>query len=220
MEKMLVLNAHPLINSTTSFSLQVLHHFLQSYKKLNPSETIEVLNLYEEYIPPMDQHVLMAWEKKAKGEPFSPEEQRVTNRMSDILQQFKSAKKLVIAMPLHNFNIPSKLKDYMDNIIIPRETYKFTENGSVGLMNDGRSVLVIQGSGSLYTNNNWYTDVEFSHKYLESMFRFLGFDEYRIIRAEGTALLNREDVLAKAYQEASEAAVHLAQFQNLKKHAL
>jgi len=125
---------------------------------------------------------------------------------SELLAQFKAASKYVIALPLHNFNIPSMLKDYMDNILIPRETYKYTEKGSVGLLKDGRSMLVIQASGSVCTNNDWYTEVEYSHKYLKSMFNFLGIEDYHIIRAQGTALLNEADILEKAFKEADEAA--------------
>ncbi|RNM43564.1 FMN-dependent NADH-azoreductase, partial [Staphylococcus aureus] len=33
---------------------------------------------------------------------------------------------------LHNFNITSRLKDYIDNIMIARETFKYIEEGSVG----------------------------------------------------------------------------------------
>lgn len=130
--------------------------------------------------------------------------------MKKILVQFKDIKQYVIALPLHNFNIPSKLKDYMDNIIIARETFKYTETGSIGLLNDDRKLLVIQASGSIYTNNDWYTEVEYSHKYLKSMFNFLGVQDYRIIRAQGTALLNREDILVEAYREAEDAAMHFA----------
>jgi FMN-dependent NADH-azoreductase len=113
-------------------------------------------------------------------------------------------------MPLHNFNIPSRLKDYMDNVMIARETFKYTENGGVGLLTDGRSLLVIQGSGGIYTNNDWYTDNEFSHKYLKSMFHFLGVEDYQIIRAQGTNLLDKMDVLEKAKKEARDAAARLA----------
>lgn len=210
MDKMLIINAHPKVDSTSSFSLNVLHHFLKTYKELNPSETIEQINLYSEEVPAVDQTVLSAWDKLAKGEPITAEEQKVTSRMAEVLQQFKSANKYVIAMPLHNFNIPSKLKDYMDNIMIARETFKYTENGSVGLLKDGRSLIVIQGSGGVYTNNDWYTEVEYSHKYLKSMFNFLGVEDYQIIRVQGTAVLNRDEILEKAYKEAEAAASHLS----------
>ncbi|ASS73631.1 FMN-dependent NADH-azoreductase [Tumebacillus algifaecis] len=210
MTKTLVINAHPEIDSASSFSLNVLDHFLKVYKQSAPHETIEQINLYSDEVPAIDQMVLSAWDKLAKGEPITVEEQKVTARMTEVLQQFKSARKYVIAMPLHNFNIPSKLKDYMDNVLIARETFKYTENGSVGLLNDGRSLLVIQGSGGIYTNNDWYTEVEYSHKYLKSMFNFLGVKDYQIIRVQGTAIIDRDEILNKAYKEAEEAAAHFS----------
>ncbi|WP_274651200.1 FMN-dependent NADH-azoreductase [Paenibacillus humicola] len=210
MEKLLVINAHATVDSPDSFSLEVGKHFLEHYRKMNPNESIEQIDLYAEEIPEVNSTVLSAWGKLASGEELTDEEKRVTGRMNDILQQFKSAKKYVIIMPLHNFNIPSRLKDYMDNVMIARETFKYTKNGGVGLLTDGRSVLVIQGSGAIYTNNDWYTDNEFSHKYLKSMFNFLGVEDYQIIRAQGTNVLDKADVLKNAKKDAEEAAAHLA----------
>lgn len=210
MEKLLVINAHATIDSPDSVSLEVGKHFIENYRKMNPNESIEHIDLYSEEIPEVNSTVLSAWGKFASGEELTDEEKRVTSKMNEILQQFKSAKKYVIIMPLHNFNIPSRLKDYMDNIMIARETFKYTKNGGVGLLTDGRSLLVIQGSGAIYTNNDWYTDNEFSHKYLKSMFNFLGIEDYQIIRAQGTSKLDKADVLDKAKNEAQEAAERLA----------
>jgi FMN-dependent NADH-azoreductase len=211
MDKLLVINAHSNGDSTSSFSLQIYNHFLKLYKELkNPIEKIEIIDLYNEDVPFISPTVLSAWKKLAEGERITDEERRITQRMTTILHQFKSANKYVIVIPLHNFNIPSKLKDYMDNILIVQETFKYTENGPMGLLKDGRSLLVIQASGSIYTNNDWYTEVEYSHKYLKSMFNLMGIEEYQIIRAQGTALLNREDILEKAYKEAEKAAVRLS----------
>lgn len=123
--------------------------------------------------------------------------------MSEIIQQFKSTNTNVIVLPLHNFNIPSKLKDYMDNIMIALETFKYTENGSVGLLKDGRRKLVVQANESIYTNNGWYTEVDYSNKYLKSMFNFLCIEVFQIIRAQGTALLESNEVLQKSYKEAA-----------------
>ncbi|MBA4541676.1 NAD(P)H-dependent oxidoreductase [Thermoactinomyces daqus] len=211
MNKTLIINAHPKTDDPSSVSLQVLNHFLKAYKEFtNGSEVIEQINLYSEDVPMIDKTVLSAWEKQQKGQELTSQEQQVTERMSEILQQFKSANTYVIVLPLHNFNIPSKLKDYMDNIMIPRETFKYTENGSVGLLKDGRRLLVIQASGGIYTNNDWYTEVEYSHKYLKSMFNFLGIEDYQIIRAQGTNILEPNEVLQEAFKEAEEAAFRLA----------
>ncbi|AFQ16661.1 FMN-dependent NADH-azoreductase [Bacillus thuringiensis] len=211
MNKTLIINAHPKVDDPSSVSIKVLNHFLVSYKELIPNnETIEQINLYDDVVPMIDKTVLSAWEKQGNRQKLTDEEQKVTERMSEILQQFKSANTYVIVLPLHNFNIPSKLKDYMDNIMIARETFKYTETGSVGLLKDGRRMLVIQASGGIYTNDDWYTEVEYSHKYLKAMFNFLGIEDYQIVRAQGTAVLDPNEVLQNAYKEVEEAASRLA----------
>ncbi|HDR8025657.1 TPA: NAD(P)H-dependent oxidoreductase [Bacillus cereus] len=211
MNKTLIINAHPKVDDTSSVSIKVFKHFLESYKELiSNNKTIEQINLYDDVVPMIDKTVLSAWEKQGNGQELTREEQKVTERMSEILQQFKSANTYVIVFPLHNFNIPSKLKDYMDNIMIARETFKYTETGSVGLLKDGRRMLVIQASGGIYTNDDWYTEVEYSHKYLKAMFNFLGIEDYQIVRAQGTAVLDPTEVLQNAYKEVEEAASRLA----------
>lgn len=210
MENMLIINAHPRVESATSVSLQVLQHFLEAYTKWSPAGAIEQIDLYRDSIPAIDHMILELRSKQERGELLSEEEQQLTVRTSAILQQFKAARKYVIVLPMHNFNVPSKLKDYIDNILIARETFQYTEKGSEGLLTDGRSLLVIQASDAIYTNNDWYTEVEYSHKYLKSMFNFMGVMDYQIIRAQGNAFFDRDQILAQAYKEAEEAAKRLA----------
>lgn len=212
MIKTLVINAHPKVDTNSSLSLRVYNHFLEEYKKLHSVGSIEQINLYSEYVPKLDNTVLSAWEKLEKGTEIFEDEQNVLQRMSMILQQFQSASRYVIVMPLHNFNVPSKLKDYLDNIIIPSETFRYMENGSYeGLLTGDRSVLVIQASDSVYTNNDWYSEIEYSHKYLKSMFKFIGIEAYQIIRAQGNGFLNQDEILAKAFQEAETVAKTFAE---------
>lgn len=211
MSKLLVINAHPEFDSTTSVSLVGLRNFMDFYQEENSDEEIiEQINLYDDYIPQLDKTIFAAWNKQANNEKLNDEELHAISRMHELVQQFKSANKYVIAYPLHNFNVPSKLKDYMDNILIARETFKYTENGSVGLLNDGRSMVIIQGSGSIYTNNDWYTEVEYSHKYLKSMFNFIGIEDYKIMRVQGSSIINREELLKNAATEAQQLASQLA----------
>ncbi|WP_136606137.1 FMN-dependent NADH-azoreductase [Paenibacillus dokdonensis] len=211
MNKLLIINAHPEFDSKTSASLNVFNYFLKVYKeKHSNNEVIEQINLYEDEVPMLDKTVFSAWRKQRTGEELTGQEIELTDRMSEILKQFKSANKYVIVYPLHNFNIPSKLKDYMDNVMIARETFKYTDTGSVGLLKDGRSIVVIQGSGGIYTNNDWYTEVEYSHKYLKSMFNFFGIEDYQILRVQGTDILDRDEALQKGYIEAEDAASKLA----------
>lgn len=42
------------------------------------------------------------------------------------------------------------------------------------------------------------------------MFNFLGIEDYQIVRAQGTAVLDPNEVLQNAYKEVEEAASRLA----------
>ena len=126
MSKLLLINAHPNFDSATSASLDVFHYFLKAYKeKHSTDEVIEQINLYDVEIPMIDKTVLSAWTKQAEGKALTSQEKHVTDRMGEILRQFKSANKYVIVYPMHNFSIPSKLKDFIDNVLIARETFRY-----------------------------------------------------------------------------------------------
>src|SRR5699024_12692790 len=73
-------------------------------------------------------------EKQRMKQPLSKAEQKMAATTSNLMAQFKNNKRIVIVSPMHNFNITSRMKDYMDNILIARQTFKYTSEGSVGLM--------------------------------------------------------------------------------------
>ena len=83
--------------------------------------------------------------------------------------------------------------------MIARETFKYTESGSVGLMTDNYKALYLQASGSIYTNDDRYKLLDFSYHYLKAMFEdIMGFEEFYVVRAQGTAILPENDILNDA----------------------
>ncbi len=202
--KTLIINAHPRFDSKVSYSLKLQKHFMDKFEGKFDLKDLEIIDLYDEYIPNLNEEVLTIFDKQKEGQTLNDEEQIVANRMRELLDQFKNHKRVVVVMPMHNFNIPSKLKDYVDNVLIARETFKYTETGYAGLMNDGRKLLLLQGSGSIYSNNDKYSELEFSRKYLNVVFKeVMEFDSFDIVRAEGTAtgLFTEDEILNKAYKD-------------------
>lgn len=122
-----------------------------------------------------------------------------------MLEQFKAHHRIVFLTPLHNFNINSYTKDYLDNILIARETFKYTSDGSVGLMSDDYKVLFMQASGSIYTNDDRYSKLDISRMYIDGVFtEIMGFDSFEIVRAQGTSVLPFEEILESINEEMSE----------------
>lgn len=196
----LFINAHPKPYSP-SYTQKMQHYFITQWQQLNPNEKMTVINLSEMDIPCLNDEMLTLFSKQIAGTKLSELEQELVRRMNQILVQFKAHHRIVIAMPLHNFNITAKLKDYMDNILIARETFRYTENGSVGLMTDDRKVFLLQSSGGIYVNHERYTSLEFSKMYLKEMFiNIMGFNKFYIARAQGTAIRSENDVLVEGFE--------------------
>lgn len=203
----LIINAHPDFSNQESYSNKLQTLFEEQFKQTFPNSTLTTLNLYETKVPRIENGELLSiWQKQQNGESLSAEETIIVTASNNLLTQFKEHHRIVIVSPLHNFNVTSRMKDYIDNVLIARETFKYTEDGSVGLMTDDYEVMLLQASGSIYTNNDRYTPLEFSHFYLKEMFvEMMGFNDFHIVRAQGTALLPEEEVMMIAEKDIQSA---------------
>ena len=54
--------------------------------------------------------------------------------MNTNLETFMNADRYVFVTPMWNFSYPPVVKAYLDNVAIAGKTFKYTENGPVGLL--------------------------------------------------------------------------------------
>lgn len=186
--KTLLINGHPGFKEGQGFSLQLQKFFEKTFHEEFPDEELTILNLYDFNLPRVENDSLWsAWSKQMVGVDLDDKEKEALSLNRQLLDQFKEHHRIVIVGPLHNFSVTSRIKDYLDNIMIARETFKYTEQGSVGLMTDDYKVWYIQGSGSIFSDNGKYSHLEHSTFYLKDVFvDVMGFDEFYLSRAEGT----------------------------------
>lgn len=132
----------------------------------------------------------------AEGLPFvdadwavatnTPEEersdaQRRTLAFSDeLVQELMAADILVIGAPIYNFSIPATLKAWIDMIARVRLTFRYTENGPVGLLK-GKKAYVLTPSGGVPVGS----PVDFATPYLRHALSFVGITEVHIVGAQG-----------------------------------
>ncbi|WP_125714204.1 FMN-dependent NADH-azoreductase [Companilactobacillus kedongensis] len=185
--KTLLINAQPNFKDGNHYSMKLQKQFLQEFKNKFPDQKVDLINLYDMEIPQLTiDQLLGIWEKQSSHISLSEEENRIFKINQKLIHQFKEHHRIVVVSPLHNFNVTSKMKDYIDNILVAHETFKYTANGSVGLMTDNYKAMLLQASGSIYTNNDRYTPLEFSRMYLQRMFEdLMGFDQFSIVRIQG-----------------------------------
>ena len=159
--------------------------------------SIEKINLYDPsvHIPVMDKFMF-----NYEGEKLTDKEQHDEIRQKEILNQWKSADAVFIYMPLHNFNVVSKFKDYVDNIVIVNETFKCEEESLIGLDNYNKQVTFVITSGGEFDKHIQYTNLDFAVQYIRGIFSVIGIDKVKVLRVEGLDLAfnNKEQLVKRA----------------------
>ena len=107
----------------------------------------------------------------------------------------KAADVLVLGVPMYNFGVPVQLKTWIDAIARAGVTFRYTENGPVGLLT-GKKVYVALARGGLYRD----TPADSQVPYLKGILAFLGMTDVEFIYAEGLAM--GAEVATKAFAEA------------------
>jgi FMN-dependent NADH-azoreductase len=103
---------------------------------------------------------------------------------NDALEAFLAADVIVLGAPMYNFSIPSQLKAWIDRILVAGKTFRYTENGPVGLAT-GKRVIVASSRGGFYGSNTDGAALDFQEPYLRTIFKFIGIDQIEFVRAEG-----------------------------------
>ncbi|WFS16724.1 FMN-dependent NADH-azoreductase [Pseudomonas sp. 905_Psudmo1] len=99
------------------------------------------------------------------------------------LEEFLAADAIVIGAPMYNFAIPSQLKAWIDRIAVAGKSFKYTENGPVGLAG-GKTVVIASSAGGIHAGQ---PSGQAHEDYLVRMLNFVGIDDIEIVRAEGLA---------------------------------
>lgn len=97
-----------------------------------------------------------------------------------LIAELKEADALVLTAPMYNFQIPSMLKAWFDHIARAGETFKYTENGPVGLIAN-KPVYVISTRGGLHQGQEHDT----METFLKTVLAFVGLTQVEFIYAEG-----------------------------------
>ncbi|MDF2821241.1 MAG: Acyl carrier protein phosphodiesterase [Clostridiales bacterium] len=165
-------NANEEVKSRT---YKISESFLEEYKKNNPDDDIITLDLYKEGINFLPQDKLSEVHAPRFGEGKD-------HPILKYAYQFAEADKYIVAAPLWNLSIPAILKAYIDYICVTGITFKYTENGPVGLCKGKKAVhIVARGGGYL---DFPFSELEMGDRYLRTIFGFMGITNFVTITAE------------------------------------
>ena len=205
MAKLLYIESSP--RKTRSKSVRVANAFLDAYRSAHPTDEIAILDLWDRSIPEFDGSTIDAKYQVLHGAEFDAEQQQAWQAVVDVCDEFKSADKYLISLPMWNFGIPYKLKHYFDVIAQPGQTFSFDpETGYSGLVT-GKPVTVVYARGGAYGNDQAKA-MDFQKSYVEMLLGFIGFTEIASVVVEPT--LAAADKVAAIEADAIAAASRIA----------
>lgn len=96
-----------------------------------------------------------------------------------LVREVMEADVLVIGVPLYNFGVPASLKAWIDQIARARLTFRYGENGPVGLLG-GKKAYLLVASGGVAVGGA----ADFATPWLKFVLGFLGIDDIEVIAAD------------------------------------
>lgn len=107
-------------------------------------------------------------------------QQAIADHSDTLIDEIREADVIVIGVPMYNFGIPSQMKAYLDQVARAGITFKYTETGPVGLLED-KPVYLFATRGGMYRDSG----IDFQVPFMTQFLNFIGLSSIDIIYAEG-----------------------------------
>lgn len=154
-----------------SYGKKMIDVFLDEYKKNNPEDVVDILDLYENQY-----HAL-------KNEDIEMAINEGRGLMVEEANKFKSYDKYIIGAPMWNLTIPAALKSYIDHIVTANVTFKYNKFGIPSGLLRGKSVFYIGTRGGYYP----FPISLFAHdvSYTKFILKFIGIKKFKSFTLDG-----------------------------------
>lgn len=159
-------------------SSQLSDELVAALLKDDPEASVVVRDFSSDPVPYLDGAWLQALSTPAESR--TEEQQRKVAWSDAAIAELQQADTLVIGAPMYNFSVPAMLKSWTDHVARAGVTFKYTDQGSVGLLQN-KKVYVVVSTGGLHAEG--VTD--FMRPYLRTILGFLGLSDITVIVADG-----------------------------------
>ncbi len=204
-----VLQINASLFSNAGQSSQLADQFVNAWRATNEGAVVLSRDLSRDPIPHLTGDGFLAF--AAEPEARTAAQQAVVDLSDALIDELRRADVVVIGLPMYNLGIPSTLKAYFDHVARARVTFRYTNEGPVGMLG-GKKVYVLATRGGQYAGTSKDSQIG----YVKDFLALLGMNDVDVIFAEGmgmgdavkqTSLGRAKDTIAKL---ASTAAVSAA----------
>ena len=209
MKKIIYIEASP--RKKRSHSINIANEYLDKVKENDSSIEIKTIDLWSMDLPEFTGDMMDAKYAVINGTDPSDTQKNAWSKVTEIFNEFADADHYVFSVPMWNFNIPYKLKHFIDIVTQPGLSWSYTpDDGYKGLMG-GRTATVIYASGDGYSEGTGFESYDLQKPYINLWLTFIGFDKIEKVITDRTLFEPEE-----AEKRASDVALKLANIHSLK----
>ena len=182
-------------------SSQLAERFVAAWQASHPGARVVERDLTTHPVPHLDAARFTAF--LVQPEARSAEQQAVVAFSDALIAELRAADVIVLGLPMYNFGIPSQLKAYFDHLARAGVTFRYTANGSEGLLN-GKKAIILAARGGKYAG----TAKDSQTAYVRDFLGFIGITDVEFVYAEGLNMGDdsRSSSLAAAQSELARIA--------------
>jgi len=192
-----------------SHSIAVADQFVEAYRVMDIDAEIMIHDVFRMDLPSMDGQTLTAKYNIMHGQGSTREEQVSWMKVEAVIKDFVEADKYVFAIPMWNFGIPYKMKQYLDVIIQPNYTFSFTPGRGYSGLVKGKKAFIAYASGGEYSPGTPGEDLDYCRNYMDLVLSFMGITDVDYLVVEPTLEKGPEEA-AKRQEAAIDRARLLA----------
>ena len=169
-----------------SHSTKIAQAYIEQAKKNIPDLELNHINPWSLNLPEFDGDMLNAKYSVISGTDPSADEVSAWSKVKNIFDEFNNADHYLFSVPMWNFNIPYKLKHYIDIITQPGMSWSYTpDDGYKGLMTD-KTATIIYATGDGYGEGTGFESFDMQKPYVNLWLTFLGFKKIEKVVVDRT----------------------------------
>lgn len=188
-----------------SHSTRIAKEFVRKLVTAKPDSTVVTRDLVLNALPHIDES--FATGISVPADQLSADQALAVKLSDQVVDEVISADTIVIGAGIINFGIPSTLKAWFDYLARSGRTFRYTEDGPVGLVRN-KKVHLLVASGGTYSEG---PDAALDHAvpYMKSVLGFMGMTDVQVTRIEGVAFGDEAErrALSEARRRIGELAV-------------
>ncbi|WP_296055758.1 NAD(P)H-dependent oxidoreductase [uncultured Amphritea sp.] len=177
MKKALVIDSSS--RSSGSVTRSLTQQFISSFTDVNGESQLMYRDLAKSSVPHLSADTIEGFFSTAP----SLNAKKATVLSDLLLEEFMRADLICFGVPVYNFNVPSALKAYIDQIVRIGITFEKQGDGQLQGLCQGKSILVLYSMGGVFQD----TELDFIKPYFKAIAQFIGADRVDFIAVEGTS---------------------------------